>query len=608
MDKRTVLAFVLIGIILILTQTDIYKKRVIPKRTIENQYTDFSEDTLKRQEPLENQRISRIDTLRNEYSESKALVGGERENLYEQSLFSGVLNANDREQKLNIVSPLYDAEVSSKGGGITSFKLRKYDTADSQLVEMIPLSKHGLPAIGIVVDRDSILFARWFYNHERENRNFSDNIFLNEENPVFTIRYFLHFQDGKKIEKRYTFYADKYEVDFTVSLNGFSNLSSDLSYQLIWNSSLLPTEKPIRDDLGYYKIYTSMGEDLQDFNVDENENEWQVENIPGIVNWTALRTKYFVSAIAPLNSKGRSLSYQAVGFPYSINQRFKYYKYSINMPLGNDQIQENQYKLYFGPLEYNGLKKLELGFEKLIMRSGGYERLFHPFSIIILKSLKFLHRFISNYGLVIILFSILIKVLLYPLTHKSYVSMKKMQLVQPLMSEMKEKYKNDPKQLNKQTMKLYKDYGVNPLGGCLPMLLQMPLLIGLFIVFRSTIELRGAEFFWWISDLSKPDAIFHLPFSLPLYGDTVGLLPIVMGLTMFLQQKSTMMQDPRQKMMAYFMPIFFVLLFNSFPSGLNLYYTLFNIWTIIQQKFVKTDAIQLKPVEKKPDRKKRGKK
>jgi len=185
--------------------------------------------------------------------------------------------------------------------------------------------------------------------------------------------------------------------------------------------------------------------------------------------------------------------------------------------------------------------------------------------------------------------------------------MKKMQLVQPMMTELREKYKNEPQQLNKQMMKLYKDYGVNPMGGCLPMLLQMPLLIGLFIVFRSTIELRGAEFFWWISDLSKPDVIFHLPFTIPLYGKIVGLLPIVMGLTMFLQQKSTM-QDPRQKMMAYFMPIFFILLFNSFPSGLNLYYTLFNVWTILQQKFVKTDKLELKPVEKKKERKKHYKK
>ena len=185
--------------------------------------------------------------------------------------------------------------------------------------------------------------------------------------------------------------------------------------------------------------------------------------------------------------------------------------------------------------------------------------------------------------------------------------MKKMQLVQQLMTELRDNYKGDSQRLNKEMMKLYKDHGVNPLGGCLPMLPQMPLLIGLFIVFRSTIELRGAEFIWWISDLSKPDTIFTLPFSLPIYGNHVTVLPIVMALSMFLQQKSTI-SDPRQKMMIYFMPVFFLLLFNTFPSGLNLYYTLFNFLTILQQKFVKTDTIQLKPVEKKPVRNKKKRK
>jgi YidC/Oxa1 family membrane protein insertase len=126
----------------------------------------------------------------------------------------------------------------------------------------------------------------------------------------------------------------------------------------------------------------------------------------------------------------------------------------------------------------------------------------------------------------------------------------------------------------------------------------MPLLIGLFIVFRSTIELRGAGFMFWINDLSKPDIIFELPFSIPLYGSFVTVLPIIMALSMFLQQKSTI-SDPRQKMMIYFMPVFFLFLFNTFPSGLNLYYTLFNFLTILQQKFVKGADIQLKPVENK---------
>jgi YidC/Oxa1 family membrane protein insertase len=143
-------------------------------------------------------------------------------------------------------------------------------------------------------------------------------------------------------------------------------------------------------------------------------------------------------------------------------------------------------------------------------------------------------------------------------------------------------------------MKLYKEHGINPLGGCLPMLLQLPLLGALFIVFRSTIQLRGASFIpGWITDLSRPDTLFTLPFSLPLYGDQFNLLPILMAASMIFQSKMTM-QDPKQKAMVYLMPVFMLLIFNKFPSGLNLYYTLFNVLTIIQQKFTDNKGAEIK--------------
>jgi YidC/Oxa1 family membrane protein insertase len=160
-----------------------------------------------------------------------------------------------------------------------------------------------------------------------------------------------------------------------------------------------------------------------------------------------------------------------------------------------------------------------------------------------------------------------------------------MQKLQPLLLELKEKYKGDAQKLQKETAKLYKEHNVNPLGGCLPVILQMPLLYALFIVFRSTIELRGAPFVLWIKDLSMPDTILHLGFSIPMYGDQVAVLPLIMGLTTYLQSRISM-TDPNQKMMLYFMPIFLTLMFNSFPSGLTLYYTLFNIFSMVQQKMV----------------------
>ena len=174
--------------------------------------------------------------------------------------------------------------------------------------------------------------------------------------------------------------------------------------------------------------------------------------------------------------------------------------------------------------------------------------------------------------------------------------MKKMQMLQPKLKDLQDKYRSDPQKLNQMTMRLYKEEGVNPMGGCLPMVLQMPLLFALFIIFRTTIELRSQGFIWWIKDLSAPDTIFTFPgnFSIPIYGNTINVLPILMGVTMYIQQKMTI-TDPKQKMMVYFMPIFFTLLFNSFPSGLNMYYALFNILSIIQQKYM---TPQIEPANK----------
>ncbi len=597
MDKKTIIAIVLVGLIIIFTQTETYKRIVytVPQNIPEE--SSFDEEIIERPGPAKEAEES--------LTESQSITTpAERETLDKEVVnkFS-TLGTEERVEVINIVSNLFDAKISNKGGGIIQWKLNTYFDADSNYVNLVPNTEVGVPGVGMILSQESVQFDNYVYSSIIHTPRTGQTVFLEDENDLFSISYRLDFPDGKSIEKKFTFYGNRYDFDLELKLEGFANLAIDKSYRLRWDSSLLPTEDPLRDDLDKNKVYAYLGDDLQDFEIDDNERGIETKEVTGTVHWASLRTKYFCAAIAPIDVKGRSISYWSQ-FPLTPEEEYTHYNFAINMPFAAGTNQLNSFSLYLGPIEYNKLKAVNFELEELIMNSGIYESLFRPFSILILKSLKFLHNYISNYGIVIIIFSILIKIILYPLTHKSYTSMKKMQLVQPLMTELREKYKGDSQRLNKEMMKLYKDHGVNPLGGCLPMLLQMPLLIGLFIVFRSTIELRGAEFIWWISDLSKPDTIFMLPFSLPIYGNHVTVLPIVMALSMFLQQKSTM-SDPRQKMMLYFMPVFFLLLFNTFPSGLNLYYTLFNFLTILQQKFVKTDAIQLKPVEKKPVRNKK---
>ena len=188
------------------------------------------------------------------------------------------------------------------------------------------------------------------------------------------------------------------------------------------------------------------------------------------------------------------------------------------------------------------------------------------------------HQFIPNYGLIIVLFAIVIKIIVYPLTHKTYESAAKMQEVQPKITALRDKYKNDNQRLSRETMKLYKEEGVNPLGGCLPLLLQMPIFISLYNLFGKTIVLRQAPFILWIQDLSLPDELLIGGFGL-------HVLPLLMAGSMFIQQKMTM-KDPKQAMLVYMMPVMMIFIFWSMSSGLVLYWTIFNVLTIGQQLLV----------------------
>jgi YidC/Oxa1 family membrane protein insertase len=238
------------------------------------------------------------------------------------------------------------------------------------------------------------------------------------------------------------------------------------------------------------------------------------------------------------------------------------------------------FKIYAGPKDYYILKKTFDGVSlEQTINYGWFEIL----SLILLKVLNFFNKIIPNYGVSIIILTILINILIYPLKKKSLSAMEDMKVLQPKLQELKEKYKDDKARIQQETMKLYKENGVNPLGGCFPMLLQIPIFIGLFRMLQSSIELRGAEFIY-IKDLSAAD---------PYY-----ILPIIMGITMFIQQKMTPAPPEQQKTMM-FLPIIFTFLFKSMPAGLILYWTAFNIISILQQIYQqKTSKKSKKGVKK----------
>jgi YidC/Oxa1 family membrane protein insertase len=479
-----------------------------------------------------------------------------------------------------IKTPLIKAKISSQGGGnFEQWDMNEYDTWEGNSARIIDwaMLQNGTGITFTLVTGERVNISQ--YNFELEG-SVPAKIELGEDDS-YTFRYSLDLENTK-VQKNITIYGNSYHIDMDLTVLGASSLLLNNDYEISWFNGLPSNENNISEEYTYSESYASMGGELESFDID-SEERFRPVSMNGQTDWIAIRTKYFLSAILPVEVKTSGAIFAGEGVKINdVVQRR--YDTSIICDLQGESI-EDSYRIYMGPLDYSVLSDYENGLTDLIMNHGWYETTFRPISLLILRVFKFFQLFIPNYGIVIILFSILVKIVVYPLTKKSYKSMKEMSRVQPLLAEIREKYKSDPQRLNKETMKLYKEHGINPLGGCLPMLLQLPLLGALFIVFRSTIQLRGASFIpGWIDDLSSADTIFTLPFSLPLYGDQFNILPILMAGTMMFQSKMTM-QDPKQKAMVYIMPIFMLLIFNQFPSGLNLYYTMFNVLTIIQQKF-----------------------
>ncbi|MGD9898279.1 MAG: membrane protein insertase YidC, partial [Calditrichaceae bacterium] len=484
------------------------------------------------------------------------------------------------EKKIEINTDKIRVILSNRGGGsLEKFVLKKYSKYDTTLVNMIDreirndlyLSFQSLN--GSYVDVKDLIF---FSSSEIKKKNL-------REGESFKITYSVKINNSE-LTKTYIFYDDVYHFDVIINFTNPDELLLNRQYEYGWKNGLPSTESYESDDYSYNQIYAYMAEDLESYDVTEAGEKERV-TLTGTADWLAIRTKYFVTSVSNINADvSNGIYFYGIGIQKEdFVQRLYNTGFFIQYKneTGGDSL-----RVYMGPLDDHELSKYDNNLEIMIMNNGWYERMFRWISLLVLPILTFLYSFIPNYGVVIIIFSILVKFALHPLTKKSYQSMKEMQKIQPIMAELKEKYKSDPQRMNKETMKLYKEHGVNPLGGCLPTLLQMPLLIALFIVFRSTIQLRGAMFIpGWIEDLSRTDTLFHLPFSLPMYGNEFNLLPILMAVTMIFQSKMTM-TDPKQKAMVYIMPVFMLLIFNRFPAGLNLYYTMFNLLTIIQQKFI----------------------
>lgn len=532
MDRNTVLAIVLIALVFLLTP---YYFELISPGSLESQ---------------ENQNSKKLD--------SENLLDDEKDNLPVNPVNSRRLEA--QETIVHVETNLYKAAISSaNGGSITSFELKNHNKYDSTKVQLIGNHNSDNLLISFMSSDGESIALKKGWKKQNKIRNLS--AFDSPQDISFKTNI-----NGTPVNKTLTIYPDDYSIDIDVDLRSTRNMISQNVYTFSWNGGLPTTEKNVKDDRYYSQGSVHMGGEIHTPKLSAKKEK--KEHHIGSADWAAVRSKYFISALIPsVKTEGSVIGGKIID---------EHPVYNIGLISSADL--NNRFTLYLGPLQKQRIEALGVGLEKTM--NFGYW-IIRPISKGVLWALVQLYKIIPNYGVVLIVFSIVVKLLTYPLTKKSYQSTREMQSIQPLIAKLKEKYKHDPKRMNQEQMKLFKEHGVNPLGGCLPMLLQMPLLIALFIVFRSTIELRGQPFILWVTDLSTPDTIAVIG------GFPLNILPLLMGATMFIQMKMTQTPTTAQnKYMPYIMNGVFLVIFYQFPSGLNLYYALFNLFTILQQKYL----------------------
>jgi YidC/Oxa1 family membrane protein insertase len=470
---------------------------------------------------------------------------------------------------VTVKTPLYRVKISEKGAVFKSYVLKNYREtvdADSPLLEMIPPDiSNGTIFLGFL---DNSLGGL-------NNAVFSGDVdakSVDVTDKSKDISFVWTSPQGVTIEKKFSFSPETYMIDLGVTIK-------NLSGKTLLDSLVLSLTQPAQVKQSRYG-FTGPSALINNKLIQIKTKKIKDKNIyTGNIKWVAVQNRYFMSAIIPDDPVNGSMH-------LSLDDKVLTNGYvRPEMVMGSGTQRVFKYKLFFGPKSMKILKGLNYDLVKAV-HFGMFDIIAKPCVWI----MNFIYdHFIPNYGVAIIMLTLFTKIILWPLGNKSYKSMAEMKKIQPLMTEIREKYKDDKKKMNEEVMALYKTYKVNPMGGCLPMLAQIPIFFALYRMLYEAIELRHAPFFWWINDLSAPDRLFRFDFSIPFMQPPYGIpvLTIIMGASMFLQQKmSPPMGDATQAKMMMLMPLVFTVMFINFSSGLVLYWLVNNIISMAQQYYI----------------------
>jgi len=540
-------------------------------------------DTQTRENPPPENREQ--DFTENQQQETQEPADDKEEAVGNMGIF-GQAGINDTSQVV-IETPLYRATFTNVGAGPSQIILKDHKTWDDKPVKMVKDTTRSAYSVEFLsnenldIRTDRLLF---------EQLTPQNNISLSEGEST-QLSYALNVSNEKRITYTYTFNSNTHVIDLDITFQGLNREIIGGLFDFGWKSPLRFTEKDPTQESYYTSAYVFTGGEMEQLYLDEAGNNDQTYS--GDIDWVATRTKFFTQIIKSDTETDGALLTGDVSGPIDDRDTQYHYQSFITSKIPADSTA--QFRLYIGALEYDTLKEFDETAYNMVDVGYAWTRWFADplVRFIILPFFGFVEPYM-NMGLAIILFAVLIKLILYPLTKKSYRSMAAMKELQPKMKEIQEKYKDDPEKQQKATMKLYKNEGVNPLGGCLPNLLQLPILITLWRFFQNSILIRQEEFLW-ATDLSAPDYILSLPFSIPFIGDQLAGFVLLMSVAMIFQSRLTggmgggggsAPGGMNMKAMQYIFPVMMLFIFNNFAAGLSLYYLIYNVVSILQQLII----------------------
>lgn len=563
-DKNTILGFVLLALMFL---GFFYFTRQ-GQLDVERQKKHI-QDSLAALQPVIDPDVARADSVQLA-TQSKVAAAGQ---------FVTAVNSTEKETVLE--NEVLKISFTNKGAQPKRVELKHYRSIDSQSVKLVEggFDKLSYP-VNTAANR-SIQVSDLYFNGGEVTRNADGSQ---------TITYQLKDSSGQGIVHRFTLPAGQYMIDWSIEIDGVNNLLTQNSLNLLWQNEVKQHEKDIITE----KRETQVGfwtQDDYDYFTLGRSSEKQFESP---VRWLSVKQKFFNTTLIAKNSFSSgnihcSESHDSTGIITAASANLK-----LVLPAANTATVPLQ--LYYGPNDYKILKRYDIGLQNVInLGQGIYAFVKYINKWLVMPVFDFFKQFVGSYGLVIALLTIFIRLLTSPLVYTSYLSGAKMKALRPELDVLKAKLKDDQQAYAMEQMKVYRSAGVNPLGGCIPALLQIPIFFSLYSFFNATIELRGQHFLW-ANDLSSYDSIITFGFNIPFYGNHISLFTVLATVTSLLisiysMSQTPNMDNPMMKYMPYIFPVMLLGIFNGLPSALTWYYTVSNVITLIIQYVIQNFII-----------------